>query len=39
VPHLAVVTTALTSPQLQEFSRESVIAAADPSVYRVNLGS
>jgi len=36
---LAVVTTALTDPALQEFPRESVIAAADPTVYRVNLSS
>jgi len=35
---LAIVTTALTRPELHEFTRESVIATADPTVYRVNLG-
>ncbi|MEU4607428.1 DUF3883 domain-containing protein [Kribbella sp. NPDC023972] len=34
---LAIVTTALTTPKLQEFSRDAVIAAADPTVFRVNL--
>ena len=34
---LAIVTTALTSPELHEFPRESVIAAADATVFRVNL--
>ena len=34
---LAVVTNALTDPTLLEFERESVTAAADPTVYRVNL--
>ena len=34
---LAVVTNALTDPTLREFDRESVTAAADPTVYRVNL--
>lgn len=36
---LAVVTTALTDPALAQFSREAVIAVADPTVYRVNLGT
>ncbi|GGO85400.1 hypothetical protein GCM10011584_05280 [Nocardioides phosphati] len=34
---LAVVTNALTDPTLLEFERESVTAAANPTVYRVNL--
>lgn len=34
---LATVTSALTSPELQEYPRETVIAAADPALYRVNL--
>lgn len=34
---LAVVTGALTDPTLVEYDRQTVVAAADPSVYRVNL--
>lgn len=34
---LAVVTGALTEPTLVEFDRQTVVAAADPTVYRVNL--
>ncbi|MFC5008718.1 protein NO VEIN domain-containing protein [Dactylosporangium cerinum] len=34
---LAVVTTVLTNPHLQEFNRDAVTAAADPTVFRVNL--
>lgn len=34
---LAVVTNALTTPTLMEYKREAVTAAADPTVYRVNL--
>lgn len=34
---LAVVTSALTDPILIEFDRQTVVAAADPTVYRVNL--
>jgi len=34
---LAVVTGALTDPTLAEFDRQTVVAAADPTVYRVNL--
>lgn len=34
---LAVVTSALTEPTLAEYDREAVTAAADPTVYRVNL--
>lgn len=34
---LAVVTTALSNPTLREFEREAVIAAADATVFRVNL--
>ncbi len=36
---LAIDTTALSSPVLQEFPRESVLAAADPTVFRVNLST
>lgn len=35
---LDIVTTALSGPDLQEFSRESVLAQAEPSAYGVNLG-
>jgi len=35
---LAVVTSALTEPALAEYDRGAVTAAADPTVYRVNLG-
>jgi hypothetical protein len=35
---LAVVTSVLVSPTLTEYDREAVIAAADPTVFRVNLG-
>ena len=34
---LAVVTGALTDPTLVEYDRQPVVAAADPTVYRVNL--
>ena len=34
---LAVVTGALTNPTLAEFDRQTVVATADPTVYRVNL--
>jgi uncharacterized protein DUF3883 len=34
---LVVVTTALTSPAFSEFGADAVVAAADPTVYRVNL--
>ena len=34
---LAVVTNALTDPTLAEYDRKTVAAAADPTVYRVNL--
>lgn len=34
---LAVVTNALTDPTLVEYAGEAVTAAADPTVYRVNL--
>ncbi len=34
---LAVVTNALTDPTFMEYERQSVTAAADPTVYRVNL--
>jgi hypothetical protein len=34
---LVVVTDALTNPTLAEFDRQAVVAAADPTVYRVNL--
>ncbi len=34
---LAVVTNALIDPTLMEYERQSVTAAADPTVYRVNL--
>lgn len=34
---LAVVTNALSDPTLVEFDRQTVTAAADPTVYRVNL--
>lgn len=34
---LAIITTALSRPDLPEFSRESVLGA-EPTVYRVNLG-
>lgn len=34
---LAVVTGALTDPTLVEYDRQTVVAAADPTVYRVNL--
>jgi hypothetical protein len=34
---LAVVTTALSDPTLLEFERDAVIAAADATVFRVNL--
>jgi hypothetical protein len=34
---LAVVTSALTEPALVEYDRETVVAAANPTVYRVNL--
>lgn len=34
---LAVVTGALTDPTLAEFDRQAVVAAADPTVFRVNL--
>jgi hypothetical protein len=32
-----VVTNALTDPALAEYDRKTVAAAADPTVYRVNL--
>ena len=32
-----VVTGALTDPTLVEYDRQTVVAAADPTVYRVNL--
>ena len=34
---LAVVTNAVTDPTLVEYERNAVTAAADPTVYRVNL--
>ena len=34
---LAVVTNALTDPTLAEYDRKTVAAAADPTIYRVNL--
>ncbi|QBR91829.1 DUF3883 domain-containing protein [Nocardioides euryhalodurans] len=34
---LALVTNALTDPTLMEYERQAVTAAADPTVYRVNL--
>lgn len=36
---LVVVTTARIAPTLTEYDRETVIAAADPTVFRVNLSS